>query len=326
MSDEKFEVLVEWIIRKLKSLDIETAKKEDIIRWVLYSLGVKDIGIEIFLYLRDVKRATTTEIAQKFNMSPTTARKYLEQLHSLGLVDYIGREYHLTRDDISGCIREILIPRVKKVLNDIARIAEHVDLSEKQYIGGKHIKSSEDEIRKAIAEAKKETMESINKLVRDGVPITPDILSGIISKTFDAIAKSLSKMGEKLGKMDLRIDLPRGYVYFYDTKRGGEKHKEAVKKTRGYIGGKSIVETRDKMIYRIYSEHVLSADDFEYAKKNNKRMLIRVYGTLRIEDDVTSEHAEVVDLLVVYGKLIAPRDFVKGLRDKIIVYGEIEYT
>ena len=87
MKDEDFEILAEWTIRKLR--DIDTMDREKILRWVLYSLGVKDLGIDIYIYLQKKRRATTTEIAEKFNISPTTARRYLEQLHALGLVDYI---------------------------------------------------------------------------------------------------------------------------------------------------------------------------------------------------------------------------------------------
>ena len=328
MSDEKFEVLAEWTIRKLK--DIKTKDRDTIIRWVLYSLGVKDIGIDIYMYLREKKRATTTEIADRFNISPTTARKYLEQLHSLGLVDYIGREYHITREDLSGCIREILIPRIRRVLYDIAETAETTEHPKYETT----IHASE-ELQRKIREAKEEAMKSINKLLEKGVEITPEVISGVLEKTFDAIGRFMEDLGKSIEKMSRYM-----YIYTFPKKYDRDKKSTIIRLkapkppkpptrpgeslNQGYVGGLSIVETRDRIIYKIYSEHKLTIKDFEYAKEVGKKMLIKVYGSLEIDPSVGMEFAEYVERLIVYGVLEAPGEFIDALGNRLIVYGHID--
>jgi len=123
---EKFEILAEWVIRKLRPLELIPAeRREEVIkRWVLYSLGLDKLAQDIYLYLEKCRGVTTTEIAKEFNISPNTARKYLDDLHTLGLVDYIGREYRLEYDRLSKAIELALIPRIKDTLERIARIAK----------------------------------------------------------------------------------------------------------------------------------------------------------------------------------------------------------
>ena len=117
-----FEIIAEWKIRRLKQLksldDIDLVK-----RWILYSLGLEETAQEIYLYLEKMGSSTSTEIAKALNISPNTARKYLDDLHTVGLTDYIGREYHLTYDSLSKAIELILIPRLTDTLKTIARIA-----------------------------------------------------------------------------------------------------------------------------------------------------------------------------------------------------------
>jgi len=117
-----FEIIAEWKIRRLKqpkSFDDEELVK----RWVLYSLGLEETAQEIYLYLEKYGSSTSTEIAKALNISPNTARKYLDDLHTVGLTDYIGREYHLTYDSLSKAIELVLIPRLTDTLKTIARIA-----------------------------------------------------------------------------------------------------------------------------------------------------------------------------------------------------------
>ena len=125
----EFEVLVEWTIRKLKLPEkIPEDKKEEIIkRWMLYSLGLDEMAQDIYLYLEKRKSSTSTEIAKKFNISPNTARKYLDDLHTVGLVDYIGREYRLEYETISKAIELSLIPKIVDVLKTIARISRSIE-------------------------------------------------------------------------------------------------------------------------------------------------------------------------------------------------------
>jgi len=323
MDEEKFEVLAEWTIRKLK--DIETKDKDKIIRWVLYSLGVKDVGADIYLYLREKKRATTTEIADRFSISPTTARRYLEQLHSLGLVDYIGREYHITREDLSGCIREILIPRIRRVLYDIAETARYAE--QPKYEGKVY---GPEKLRERIMEAKEEAMRNISRLLEKGVKITPDIISGVLEKTFDAIGKLMEDIGRSLEKMGQHM-----YIYTYTTPESAEDRKKTViridiperqKKRQhvDYTRGLSIMETRDRIIYNIYSDYRLTVKDFEYARDVNKKMLIKVYGSLEIDPSVGAGYEECIEKIIVYGVLEASKEFIDAVRDKLIVYGHVD--
>lgn len=125
---EEFEVIVEWIIRKLKLPEFTGENVEERIkRWVLYSLGLDEKTQDIYLYLEKVGSSTTTEIAKEFNISPTTARSKLDDLHALGLVDYIGREYHLTHTTLSRSINLALIPRITDTLRYIAKIAASIE-------------------------------------------------------------------------------------------------------------------------------------------------------------------------------------------------------
>ncbi len=333
---EDFEVLAEWTIRKLRDIDLDRADREKIIRWVLYSLGVKDLGIDIYLYLKKVKRSTTTEIAEKFNISPTTARKYLEQLHSLGLVDYIGREYHLTREDLSGCIREILLPRIRRVLEDIADIAGGVEFGEWSEERAGVIRYTTSELRRAIDKAKEDVMRSINELAEKGVKITPEVISKILSKTFNAIGETINRIGEYIEEYGKNIEKMSHGFFFIWPPRHPKSPKIEIAKPRGFESGfkfetggitrgKSIVETRDKIIYRIYSEHKLTKGDFEYARKVGKKIKAYIFGYLEIDEDVSPEYADVVESIKVYGYAEGPKEFLKALGDKLRVFGHIEY-
>jgi predicted transcriptional regulator len=125
----EFEVLAEWTVRRLRPLEEEAEEDytEKAKRWVLYSLGLDKLHQDIFLYLEKRLRTTTTEIATEFNISPNTARKYLDELHTVGLVDYIGREYTLTYESLSRAIELMLIPRITDTLRIIARGASTTD-------------------------------------------------------------------------------------------------------------------------------------------------------------------------------------------------------
>ncbi|MBN1682097.1 HTH domain-containing protein [Candidatus Bathyarchaeota archaeon] len=126
---EEFDVLAEWTIRRLRPLDDleEENYTERVKRWVLFSLGLNKEPQDIYLFLESKVRSTSTEIAEKFGMSPNTARKYLDDLHTLGLVDYVGREYTLTYESLSRAIELMLIPRITDSLRTIARGATSTD-------------------------------------------------------------------------------------------------------------------------------------------------------------------------------------------------------
>jgi|GEM_PF-2328340 len=124
-----FEVLAEWTIRRLRPLqDVsEEDYAENAKRWVLFALGLDKLHQDIFLCLEENYRSTTTDIASKFDISPNTARKYLDELHTVGLVDYVGREYTLTYESLSRAIELMLIPRITDTLRTIARGASNTD-------------------------------------------------------------------------------------------------------------------------------------------------------------------------------------------------------
>jgi len=124
----EFEVLAEWTVRRLRPLEgSEEDYTEKAKRWVLYSLGLDKLHQDIFLYLEKKLRTTTTELAEVFSISPNTARKYLDELHTVGLVDYVGREYTLTYESLSRAIELMLLPRITDTLRIIARGASSTD-------------------------------------------------------------------------------------------------------------------------------------------------------------------------------------------------------
>jgi DNA-binding Lrp family transcriptional regulator len=125
----EFEILAEWTIRRLRPLDAssEDDYQEKVKRWILYSLGLDKITQDIFLYLEKAGRTTTTEVSSKFGMSPNTARKYLDDLHTIGFVDYVGREYNLTYESISRAIELMLIPRITDALRTISKGASSAE-------------------------------------------------------------------------------------------------------------------------------------------------------------------------------------------------------
>lgn len=128
---EDFEVLAEWTVRRLRPIQdgSEEDYPEKVKRWVIYSLGLDKLHQDIFLYLEKNLRSTTTDIASEFDISPNTARKYLDELHTVGLVDYLGREYTLTYESLSRAIELMLIPRITDTLRTIARGASNTDKS-----------------------------------------------------------------------------------------------------------------------------------------------------------------------------------------------------
>lgn len=125
----QFEVLAEWTVRRLRPLEESDQDDytEKVKRWVLYSLGLDKLHQDIFLYLEKKLRSTSTEVAEAFSVSPNTARKYLDELNTVGLVDYVGREYHLTHESLSRAIELMLIPRVTDTLRTVANNASGID-------------------------------------------------------------------------------------------------------------------------------------------------------------------------------------------------------
>jgi len=188
------EVLAEWTIRRLRPLKEppEEGYPEKVKRWVLFSLGLDKTHQDIFLHLEENFSSTTTEIAGRFNISPNTARKYLDELHTVGLVDYVGREYTLTYESLSRAIELMLIPRITDTLRTIARGASSADRTSYPF------EPEEDEGDEAVVEAgvievnrrlleawyrrgKKVRIKSYNRL-RITEDVDPELLDSVVER------------------------------------------------------------------------------------------------------------------------------------------------
>ena len=260
MSDEQqeFKILAEWVIRKLRKIDFENADKETIIRWVLYSLGVEKTGQDIYLYLRERGSATTTEIAEYFNMSPTTARKYLEQLHTLGLVDYIGREYHLSFEDLGKSIRSALVPRINDVLRELIRATRSISREE-----------FEEEFISPVADMKTALLWSTGKLKRD-----------------------LAKLKKEIKKIAWT--------------------------------GIDTSETDDEIRLDVFASYTLTGKDVQRCMEKGKKLVVNVFGSLRISEDIEPEDIEfAVKKITVFGTLTVPKKILEKIVGKLEVFGSI---
>lgn len=326
--NEEFDVIAEWIIRKLKFPDMSPANPTEVIKWVLNSLGVKDLGVDIYLYLRNVRRATSTEIADKFKISPTTARRYLEQLHTLGLVDYIGREYHLTKEDIASCVRDILIPRVKSVLEDIASVAERIGITTSRDGSQEEIDRyvltpiTEDNIRevvkeatrealreakKALDDARDEALREIRRLFSTAERIDFNAISGVLSKIFNALSEAFQRFGELPPRCSKTVRVHARYPH---------------------VRGLSITETESKIIYTIYSDYRLDAKHLNQAREAKKKVKIRVFGRLYLSEDLTQDLLDAIEEIYVHenGELIGPEAVIKSIEGRIKGPGTVRFS
>jgi len=240
---EEFMILAEWVIRKLRKIDFEKADDETIIRWILYSLGIEKLGQDIYLYLREKESATSTEIAEAFKISPATARKYLEQLHLIGLVDYMGREYHLSFEDIGRGLKSILLSRI----NDV----------------------------------------------------------------FDSLIKASNVLRKR--RLSREITFPTETVFKYD------------KTLKQAWSGISIKEAEDYVIMRVLRSYVLKEDILNEILRKRKKLILEVFGSLRIDKNIDPQLASsVIERITVYGSLLGPRDVLDKILSKITVYGSFK--
>lgn len=252
---KEFTILAEWVVRKLRKIDFENADKETIIRWILYSLGIEKLGQDIYIYLRNKGSATSTEIAEEFNISPATARKYLEQLHLIGLVDYIGREYHLSFEDIEKGIRSILIPRINEVFQALLRAARSI----KEY----------------------ETTEE-----------SEIFLAESLSEKFKGLERKLHKLTEKL--------------------------------SREIWTGITVREKDDVLVIDIFRSYELTNQELLQWARRGKRIVLNVYGSLNISDDVDPNLlASVIERLTIFGSLKGPKSALNAILGRLEVYGSI---
>ncbi len=194
----EFEVLAEWTVRRLRPLQgvSEEDYPEKVKRWVIYSLGLDKLHQDIFLYLEENFRSTTTDIAREFDISPNTARKYLDELHTVGLVDYIGREYTLTYESLSRGIELMLIPRITDTLRTIARSASNMDASYAFPSAG--LESQELLVESGVTQINKKLLESWysqGKKVRVKSYTSLTVKEDVDPELFDAVIDHLKCMG-----------------------------------------------------------------------------------------------------------------------------------
>jgi len=256
-SGEGFTILAEWTIRKLRKIDFEKADEEEIIRWVLYSLGIEKLGQDIYLYLREKGSATSTEIAEKFGISPATARKYLEQLHLVGLVDYIGREYHLSFEELDRSLRSILLPRINDVLRTVLRVA--------------------------------------SLLRKRGIP--EEVLPLELQE--EGLIDLAGKLGEKMRKIE-------------------EKARKLL------WSGIKVEEEGEFVVMKIFRNYVLSNNILTKCAEKGKKLVMHVFGPLKISDDLDPSLASsVIERIVVYGSVTGPRKVLSSILDRLEVYGSL---
>lgn len=195
---EDFEILAEWTVRRLRPLqDVsEENYPEKIKRWVIYSLGLDKLHQDIFLYLEEKFRSTTTDIASEFDISPNTARKYLDELHTVGLVDYIGREYTLTYESLSRAIELMLIPRITDTLRTIAKGALKTD--KPLSLSFESSESQEVLVESGVTQIDKKLLESWysqGKKVRVKSYTSLTVKDDVDPELFDAVIDHLKCMG-----------------------------------------------------------------------------------------------------------------------------------
>ncbi len=195
---EDFEVLAEWTVRRLRPLQnvSEEDYPEKVKRWVIYSLGLDNLHQNIYLHLEKNFRSTTTDIASEFDISPNTARKYLDELHTVGLVDYVGREYTLTYESLSRAIELMLIPRITDTLRTIAKGASNTD---KPYSLSFPSSESQDVlIESGVTQMNKKLLESWysqGKKVRVKSFASLTVKEDVDPELFDAVINQLKCMG-----------------------------------------------------------------------------------------------------------------------------------
>lgn len=196
---EDFEILAEWTIRRLRPLQevSEEDSSEKFKRWVLYSLGLDKLHQDIFLHLEKNLRSTTTDIASEFDISSNTARKYLDELHTVGLVDYIGREYTLTYESLSRAIELMLIPRITDTLRTIARGATHTDMN--TYTFSPSWEGQEIVVEKGVTRINRKLLDSWysqGKKVRVKSYASLTVEEDVDPSLFDAVIEKIVSIGE----------------------------------------------------------------------------------------------------------------------------------
>lgn len=120
MNMTKFELIFEVVIRYLRPQGGEDIDFEEL---ALFSLGLDDLGVKIFRYLKEKGIATVEEIASTLGANEEDVVNKLDYMYSLGIIDHLGRGY-IHRWSLPEAIRRNVIRRITEILEKIAKLAE----------------------------------------------------------------------------------------------------------------------------------------------------------------------------------------------------------
>jgi len=118
MSD-KYEVIFEFKIRLIRPKP-ERGSEVD---WALMSLGIDELGREIYKVLLRNEALTLSEILSIISEQEDKVVDALDTLYSLGLIEKLGEAYFVSKD-LPICIKTRTKRVIERVLNEIARVLE----------------------------------------------------------------------------------------------------------------------------------------------------------------------------------------------------------
>jgi len=116
----KFEMIFEISIKYLRPHDKENVDFEEL---ALFSLGLDDLGVRIYKYLKEKKIVTIEEILSTLQVNEDEIIDRLDYMYSLGIIDHLGRGY-IYRWPLHEAIRRKVAKRIEELLERIARLAE----------------------------------------------------------------------------------------------------------------------------------------------------------------------------------------------------------
>ena len=163
--EKSYDSLVVWRIRKIPPPDKEPRETYDqrIKEWVLSSMGMDEKDQAIYSLIESSNMATMEEIMENLVLDEEQVMDGLDQLHSAGLIEKLGRAYYI-KDKLSKSIVSKLLPRI----NESLRLIASVESSSRNIhdpmlkLGGKSYKRVKD----AIAACKYLTREGLTVMGR----------------------------------------------------------------------------------------------------------------------------------------------------------------
>jgi len=117
--NNQYEVIFEFKIRLLRPKPSKGLELD----WALASLGIDELGVEIYKILLNREAMTLDEIATMINREKEEIIDALDTLYSLGLIEKLGNTYFISKD-LPSSIRTRTTKIIEKVLNDIAKTVE----------------------------------------------------------------------------------------------------------------------------------------------------------------------------------------------------------